>query len=231
MDFACGATLRLLRPGDVLRAVREALLPRIGDRRLRLPMTTAAVDDVWHEMRTPLLRFIARRIDDPRDAEDVLQDVMLRIHRHAAELERFEHLGAWVHQVARSAIVDFYRRRAARPELPAGNRIDIDEAEPEAPSDAPGTELARCLQPLLRQLPDKYREALQLTEFEGLSQAAAAERLGLSHSGMKARVQRARTQLRDVLLECCHVELDRRRGVAAYRARGGHCKRCQASTA
>ena len=44
---------------------------------MRLPMTAAALEAVWHEMHTPLLRFIAHRVSDPRDAEDVLQDVMV----------------------------------------------------------------------------------------------------------------------------------------------------------
>ena len=141
-------------------------------------------------------------------------------------MDEFEHLGAWVHQVTRSAIVDFYRRRAARPELPAG--IELDEPAPAAPDDEPRTDLAECMRPLVSRLPDKYREALELTEFEGLSQVAAAERLGLTTSGMKARVQRARGQLRELLLDCCHVELDRRGGVADYQARAGDCGRCDA---
>jgi RNA polymerase sigma-70 factor (ECF subfamily) len=196
-------------------------------------MTTVAVEDVWRDMHAPLLRFIARRVSDPRDAEDVLQDVMVRIQRHAGEMDRFDHLGAWVQQVTRSAIVDFYRRRAARPELAAGSGAEIDEfrasdAVDAMPTPAVRAELARCLRPLVARLPDKYREALELTEFEGLSQVEAAERLGLSTSGMKARVQRGRGQLRDLLLECCCVDLDRRGGVAAYESRAGGCGGCQA---
>jgi RNA polymerase sigma-70 factor, ECF subfamily len=198
-------------------------------------MTTATVEELWLQMHAPLLRFIARRISDPRDAEDVLQDVMVRIHRHSGEMDEFEHLGAWVHQVTRSAVVDFYRRRAARQEHVAGASADLDDfpasGELEsAPPDAVRGELARCLRPLLARLPDKYREALELTEFEGLSQVAAADRLGLSNSGMKARVQRARAQLRELLLECCHVELDRRGGVADYQARPGGCDGCRGSS-
>jgi RNA polymerase sigma-70 factor (ECF subfamily) len=230
VDFACG----LLRPTDLLRAGREAVVLRPGgDRRVRLSMTTAAMEDLWDEMHAPLLRLIGRHISDPRDAEDVLQDVMLRIHRHAGEMDEFEHLGAWIKQVTRNAIIDFYRRRAARREQPAGTSAEVDEFRVPAPSgptapDVAGTELARCLRPLVARLPDKYREALEVTEFDGLSQVAAAERLGLSTSGMKARVQRARTQLRDSLLECCEVELDRRGSVAGYRLRGDGCARCGA---
>jgi RNA polymerase sigma-70 factor (ECF subfamily) len=197
-------------------------------------MTATAMEDVWREMHAPLLRHITRRVSDPRDAEDVLQDVMVRIQRHADEMNEFEHVGAWVHQVARSAIVDFYRRRAARPEQAAGSGGDVSElqilADVEASDGDARTELATCLQPLVQRLPDKYREALELTELSGLSQVAAAEQLGLSTSGMKARVQRAREKLRELLLECCHVELDRRGGVAAYKARAGGCGPCTPST-
>ena len=190
----------------MLRAVGKGRLlrPDRGGGRLRLPMTTAALEDVWRELHMSLLRFIERRVGDPSDAEDVLQDVMLRIHRHAGEMDEYENLGGWVHQVARSAVIDFYRRRSARPELPAGDSIDVAGETPDAgPPEALRTELAECLRPLLSRLPEKYREALEPAEFE-----------------------RGRAQLRDVLLECCHVELDRRGGVADYRARAGQCSGC-----
>lgn len=190
-------------------------------------MTTVAVEGVWREMHAPLLRFIARRVADPRDAEDVLQDVMVRIQRHAGAMDEFEHVGAWVHQVTRSAIIDFYRRRGARPEQPGGSAVDLGEPQSREP-DEPRGELTACLRPLMQRLPDAYREALELTEFGGVTQVDAAEQLGLSTSGMKARVQRARAQLRDLLLQCCEVELDRRGGVADYRARTGDCGRCGA---
>jgi RNA polymerase sigma-70 factor (ECF subfamily) len=197
---------------------------------MRLPMTPATLEAVWQEMHAPLLRFVSRRVNDPRDAEDVLQDVMVRIQRHADDMDGYVHLSGWVHQVARTAIIDFYRRRAARPEQPAGTSVDIAGTMLDLePPEAVRAELSHCLRPLLGQLDDKYRGALELTEFDGISQVAAAERLGLSVSGMKARVQRARVQLRDLLLECCEVELDRRGGVAAYHARAGSCGGCGCS--
>lgn len=227
----------MLRQGSLLRALRQSsVLWRSPDRwSVRLSLTTATVEDLWREMHAPLLRLISRQISDRSDAEDVLQDVMLRIQRHAAEIDRFEHLGAWVHQVTRTAVIDFYRRRGARPERPSGAAAHPDDAAPTtaAESTSPDlrSELARCLRPLLARLPDRYREALELTEFDGLTQVDAAERLGLSTSGMKTRVQRGRTQLRDLLLECCEVELDRRGGIADYRSRTSGCGNCATSTA
>ena len=81
----------------------------------------------------------------------------------------------------------------------------------------PEQELARCIRPLVAALPREYREAVALTELEGLTQKATAEQVGLSLSGMKSRVQRGREQLRQRLLECCHIEFDRRGGVSSTR--------------
>ena len=84
-------------------------------------------------------------------------------------------------------------------------------------------ELSRCLAPLARRLPETYREALVMTEFEGVTQVDAARALGLSVSGMKSRVQRGREQLKAMLLDCCEVELDRRGSISDYRSRDGNC--------
>ncbi len=79
---------------------------------------------------------------------------------------------------------------------------------------------------MVESLPAIYRDALRLTEFEGITQTQAAARLGISVSGMKTRVQRARGQVKDRLLDCCHVDLDSRGGVTAYRTKRGSCDIC-----
>jgi RNA polymerase sigma-70 factor (ECF subfamily) len=174
-------------------------------------------------LRESLLGFIRRRVRSREAAEDILQEVLLRIHSHAGAVEDTTAIGAWVHRVATNAIADHHRSAPVRRELVTSEV----EPVPTGGSDADGPdargELAACVAPLLRQLPAKYREALTLTELEGLSQAEAARRAGVSLSGMKSRVQRARMQLRRVLLDCCDVELDRRRAVTDWRPRREPC--------
>ena len=195
--------------------------------RLAQPLDAAAA---WDELREPLLAFIARRTPDRDTAEDILQDVLLRIHRHADELEHSSAVRAWIFQIARNAIADHYRRAAVRREQPAG--VDLTRLEPPpAIESAPvelTSELAACLRPLVQRLPEPYREALVLTELDGLTQADAATRLGLSTSGMKSRVQRGRGQLRELLVGCCEIELDRRNRVTGYVPRRDPCD-CRAT--
>lgn len=84
--------------------------------------------------------------------------------------------------------------------------VDTDETEASA-----ARELSGCLKPLINTLAAADQQALQMVEFEGLTQVEAAARLGLSVSGMKSRVQHARSHLRVALDDCCRIALDRRR--------------------
>ena len=178
---------------------------------------TLTLEPIYDALNADLRRFIARRVDDPAAVDDLLQDVYLRIHARLPGLRDVDRLHAWVFQIARNAIADYYRRQRPTPEL-----LD-DLAEPEAPDDEAARQVARSLGDMLTCLPDKYRQAIELTDLQGLTQQALADCLGLSLSGAKSRVQRAREQLKAVMLDCCHVELDRLGHVLSYEPR---CEAC-----
>ncbi|HEX6712260.1 MAG TPA: sigma-70 family RNA polymerase sigma factor [Thermoleophilaceae bacterium] len=189
----------------------------------------AITETVWGELRDPLLGFIARRVPTPHDAEDILQDVLLRIHRHAEELERVDRFASWAYRIATNSIADHYRRPIRR-EMPFGHAEDVPAPHRPIDSDGrdPRTQLAGCVRPLIANLPDPYRQAVELTELHGVTQAEAATRLGLSVSGMKSRVQRGRDQLKDLMLDCCAVELDSRGTVSDVTPRHAACATCAA---
>ena len=186
---------------------------------------------LWSELRTRLLSFLRRRVATPEDAEDLLQEVFTRIHENAAALGEVESVTGWVYRTAGNAVTDYYRRRGAfarATEALAMSPSAVSENEDVAAEE----ELAQCLRPLIATLPESYGQALELTELEGKTQGEAAETLGLSLSGMKSRVQRGRTKLKEVLLDCCHVEIDRRGGVVGYEPRSPgsiRCERCGCS--
>lgn len=137
-----------------------------------------------------------------------------------------------MYQTTRRAIVDHYRAPVHRREVPAGAAVDMVSIEPpandmaEEPDPSALRELSQCLKPLMGSLSEPDREALRLVEFEGVSQVDAARSLGLSVSGMKSRVQRARSHLRSALDSCCRIALDRRGGVIEYEARSAECGGC-----
>ena len=160
-----------------------------------------------------LSRFVAGRVPNA-DADDVTQDVLLRLHQHSAELRDSERAEAWLFGVARNVIADYYRARGRAPRTDeAGSELPDPAAEqPRGLGRFEGDhstheEVLSWLRPLAEGLPDKYREALILSDFERLPHKEIAERLGLSLSGAKSRVQRARTMLGELLSLCCDVEL------------------------
>jgi RNA polymerase sigma-70 factor (ECF subfamily) len=180
-------------------------------------MTT---ERVWEEFHAPLQQFIRRRISDEDTAEDVLQDVFLRIHQRMGTLRDVKKLESWIYQITRNAIIDSYREPRHETTLEAEEVLDLPE---ELPDDDIVSELLPCVRAMVRSLPELDRQALVLTEYQGLTQRELAERLGLSFSGAKSRVQRAREKLKQQLLECCHFELDRRGHVIDYQSRCTCC--------
>lgn len=192
-------------------------------------------DQVWQGLYERLRAFVARRVG-AADADDVVQEVLLRIHRRIDTVDQADRFDAWAYQITRNTIIDHYRSRARRGEASSDSSDSVPAAERAAPpADAPEEgearrELAACLTPLHEQLAEPYRQAVGLVELEGMPQAQAAARLGISTSGMKSRVQRARRQLKALLLKCCHVELDRRGSVVDYGVRDGGCGACGAAS-
>ena len=189
--------------------------------------TTEVLWDVFHQR---LRSYVARRIENTADVDDIVQDIFVRIHERIDSVEHDERVPAWIYQIARNSIIDYYRaprrrreRLGADAELGAVQAPDLDADNVSAVE-----ELAPCLTPLLDQLTPSYRAALELTEFDGLTQREAAAVQQISVSGLKSRVQRGRRQLHDLLRACCEIELDRRGGVINYTTHESMCECCAA---
>jgi RNA polymerase sigma-70 factor (ECF subfamily) len=210
------------------------------------PNDRSMTEAVWHDVHERLTAFVALRVDDPADVADLVQTVFLRAHQHMAALADEERVLPWLFQITRNAIADYYRSPARRREvggvapdgaldlLPDDQRFaaglsgsgvsgSTELPDPSAASDDVSAlrELAGCMRPLVQQLPAAYREALTLVELEGVPQVDLASRLGVSVSGMKSRVQRGRSMLRDSLLACCEVSRSATGGVLDYAPRSG----------
>jgi RNA polymerase sigma-70 factor (ECF subfamily) len=162
------------------------------------------LEHIWDEFAEKLGRFIRSRVADPASADDILQEVFLKIHKRLSQLQDPAKLQGWVYLIARNAIIDHYRTRKETVEVSASLPAEPTEAEPEV------EELKAAFRRMIYGLPAHYREALLLTEFDGLTQQELAARVGISVSGAKSRVQRGRDQLRQMLSECCAFEFDRR---------------------
>ena len=171
----------------------------------------------WRSLEARLRPFVARRVRVEADVDDVMQDVFLRMLRGLPHLRGEERFGPWVYQVARSAIAEHGRQAARHPVVAAApaEQAVLDEGD----DGAVERELATYIAPFVAMLPSPYREALTLTELEGLTQKEAADMLGISLSGMKSRVQRGRQRLREALEACCEIAVDVRGRVVSCEPR------------
>ena len=184
------------------------------------------LETVWAEVGASMEGFVRRRISDPHQADDVVAEVMLRIHQHLGSLDDRERVTAWVFRIARNTITDHYRRNGRRREVLAAELEPAADPSADAwldDQDATLAELASCIRPLVDALPNDYRRALELTDFEGHSQADAARMEGISVSGMKSRVQRGRRQFATLVKQCCDVTTDSRGELVDFSLRPDGC--------
>jgi len=170
-------------------------------------MTVAEFNEVLEQHYERLRRFVRSRVANPEEADDIVQEVCLRAVSKLDTVRDNGRVESWLYQIARNAIIDHYRR--TRPAAPLADDLpgDDDVARLGTP------DLTGCMTRLLDDLHPTDQEALRLTAYDGLKQRELAERLGISLSGAKSRVQRARIRLRELIEICCHPELDRLGGV------------------
>ena len=184
------------------------------------PLST---EQVWKLLSDKLRGFLLQRVSDPQVAEDLLQETFLRIHQKLDEIDDIQRITAWVFQIARNLVIDHYRSAARASEAKA------DDLQAGADEEENLNELVSgWLLLMLAELPDDYREAVELYELEGISQQEIADRLGISLSGAKSRVQRGREKLKDSLFDCCSFEQDRRGNIIDYaRNHPPDCEDCE----
>jgi RNA polymerase sigma-70 factor (ECF subfamily) len=167
----------------------------------------------WRELRDRLRPFVGKRVAVAADVDDVVQEVLLRMHRGLAGLRDDERLAPWMYQIARTAIADHGRGRARHPltadELADDAVADARDPRTDEPNPVPAR-IAATLAFFTAHLPSPYRAAITLTELEGKTQREAADMLGVSLPALKSHVLRGRARLRAMLERCCAIAVDAR---------------------
>lgn len=186
-------------------------------------LVTFRTEDIWEQFHVPLHGFVKRKIKNEADVDDIVQNIFCAIHLNIQHLRTKEKMHFWIFSIAKNAIADFYRNKnkgiiitELADEIMDDEKEELNENE----------EIAKCLKAMIDYLPDKYKEAILLTEFQNLTQKELAERLGLSVSGAKSRVQRARLKLKKMLVACCRLEFDRLGNIIDYKQQCKDCKFC-----
>ena len=161
--------------------------------------------------KTRLRNFIRRRVADPSDAEDILQEVFYELVETYRLMKPIEQVGAWLFRVARNRITDLFRKR--KPEASTNDPVVAEEGEfltleDLLPSRDAGPEAAYArtvllaeLEDALEELPDEQREVFLAHEIEGRSFKELAVETGLSVNTLLSRKRYAVIHLRERLRE------------------------------
>lgn len=166
---------------------------------------SANIEIVWNQLSSDLKAFIYSRVKNEADVDDIMQNTYIKIHDNIGSLKDKSKIKPWIYQITRNLIIDFFREDTRNIELA---RIKSEMAVSSS-SDKFMDMAIMDMVKMMNQLSPEYCEALCLTEIEGMSQKEYAEKAGLSYSGAKSRVQRARQMLKDLLLQCCHYQFDK----------------------
>ena len=161
------------------------------------------IEQIWKEYHDKLLSFIQKRVNDNNMSEDILQDVFVNILTKINTLKNSSKLRSWLYQVTRNAISDYYRDKKKADNIPAGS-FDLESED----EDNIMKEVESWVGCLIKGLPDIYRDAVELSEIEGIPQKDIAKMLNISYPNARSRIQRGRNMLKDKLTECCLFNVD-----------------------
>ena len=167
------------------------------------------ISEIVKRERSRLLNFIRRRVPEPGDAEDILQDVFYRLVEANRLLMPIEHITGWLFQVARNRITDLFRKK--QPDNFSdiaivdenGEELQLEDLLP-SPDGGPEAVFARKLlleelKQALGELPTEQRDVFMAHEFEGRSFKELAAETGVSVNTLLSRKRYAVLHLRERL--------------------------------
>lgn len=170
-----------------------------------------------------LKNFVSRRVSNPTDAEDILQEAYFKIYKNINRVNDPKKLRPWVLAITRNAVIDYYRKKDV---MSSSTEIPEEMSDQPETDESFNTEISVCLRNMINDLPDIYKQAIIAVEFQGYTQKEASKRLGLTLSSVKSRVRRGRMNLKAMLTQCCQLEVDRLGNILDYRHKSNSCKFC-----
>ena len=154
--------------------------------------------EIWHTYGQEAFFHILKRVKDNHIAHDILQNSFLKIHKNIHQLKAENKLKAWVFQICRNEIANYYNEQAVH------TTTDVAGLE-----DSTDTFIdVCCFDKFVNELPKDYKEAITLTYIHGKKQHEVAEMLDISLANVKARIRRSKTLLKQRFHECCKFEID-----------------------
>jgi len=172
---------------------------------------------IYTQFNRSLLSFIRSKIRSKEDAEDILQNVFIKISSNVNKLSDEEKLQSWIFTITRNAIIDYYRINASHKSIEVDSVVEDNMLVEESNDPTKGLDL--CMKSMIDLLPEEYRTIIIDSELKGIKQKDLAEKYNMAYPSMRSRVQRGRERLKQLFYNCCHIETDSHGNVLAAQAR------------
>jgi RNA polymerase sigma-70 factor (family 1) len=151
-------------------------------------------------IKDKLFRFALRIVGNPMEAEDVVQEVFIKLWKNKTKLDEINNLEAWCMSVTRNLSIDKVRSKFRREtELPEG--IDWKDNNISPHKNAELSDAVARVRKLMQQLPESQRQVMELRDIEELSYQEVADALELSMEQVKVYLHRARKTIREQLIQ------------------------------
>src|SRR5687768_11944681 len=164
------------------------------------------ITGLYTQFHSSLLSFIRSKIRSREDAEDILQNVFVKISSNVDKLSDEQKLKSWIYTITRNTIIDYYRVNASHKKIPVDNEIEETILDEEYLDSTKG--LDQCMMSMINLLPDEYKGIIIDAELNGIKQKDLAEKYGMAYPSMRSRVQRGRERLKQLFYNCCHIQTD-----------------------
>jgi RNA polymerase sigma-70 factor (ECF subfamily) len=164
--------------------------------------TNEFLTKTWNEFSDKLFYFIVARVDSKEDAEDLLQEVFIKMQLNIDKFEHGTNLNAWLYAITRNTITDYYRSKKPNQSIESTLSKELFD---DVTSDSHDF---CCLEPHINELPEKYQRTIYLSEIKGYKHQDISDELGVSLSAIKSQVVRGRELLKEKFVSCCKYHLN-----------------------
>ncbi|SES82646.1 RNA polymerase sigma factor SigZ [Thalassotalea agarivorans] len=179
------------------------------------------LEQIWSTYRGTLKNFLHAKVSDPDEVEDLLQDVLIKVHTNLDKIKDDSSVKSWLFTTTNHAIIDFYRSNARKRQLTQEDTWYEEEAEEDIKQ-----QMAPCVLSFIDGLDADDAALLRMVEIENKPQKALAESMNISYSTLKSRVQSARRKLKGLFDQCCSFELDSQGNLMDATRKNNACSKC-----
>jgi RNA polymerase sigma-70 factor, ECF subfamily len=174
--------------------------------------------EVYTKFRKSLFSYIYSKINNREDAEDILQNVFVKMHTNIETLSDKEKIQNWLYRITRNAIIDYYRSKGNKKrKLELTEKFPADLEEEQYSDNTKGMD--KCVRGFIDQLPEEYKSIIVDSELKGIPQKELSKKYDLEYVTLRSRVQRGRERIHKMFTNCCSIQTDKRGNIieASYK--------------